>query len=174
MTYLFAVDLMSIQPGLIFWQLVTFGLLFALLRWKAWGPILRMVEQREKTIQGALDSAAQDREQAQKLLAEQQALIASSRKEAAEAVRKALAEGEVVRQEAAAKSRKEAEAFLVGARQAIAEEKAKAQAELKALVVDLALDVATKFLGETLADPARQQASMEKTLAELPRGARRS
>jgi F-type H+-transporting ATPase subunit b len=89
-------------------------------------------------------------------------------------VRAALADAEIVRQEAAAKSRKEAEAFLAGARQAINEEKAKAQAELKGLVVDLAIDVATKFLGETLEDPARQRASMEKTLAELPRSARPS
>jgi F-type H+-transporting ATPase subunit b len=174
MAYLFALDLMELRPGLIFWQLVTFGVLFLLLRWKAWGPILALVAQREKTIQDALDSAKRDREQAEKLLAEQQALALSSRKEAAEAVRAALADAEIVRQESAAKSRKEAEAFLASARQAIAEEKAKAQAELKGLVVDLAIDVATKFLGETLEDPARQRASMEKTLAELPRSPRPS
>jgi F-type H+-transporting ATPase subunit b len=172
MAHLFAVDLMGVRPGLIFWQLITFGVLFFLLRWKAWGPILDMVSRREKTIQDALDSSKRDQERAEKLLAEHQALVASSRKEAAEAVRKALADAEAVRQEGAAKSRKEAEAFLTGARQVINEEKAKAQAELKGLVVDLAMDVATKFLGETLADPTRQRASMEKTLADLPRAPR--
>lgn len=165
---LFAADLMDIQPGLIFWTLVTFLVLAFVLSKIAWGPILRLVEERERSIHGDLEGAKNDRAESAKLLVEQRALVADARREAAEAMKKALADAEVVRAELAQKSRKEAEALLAHARQQIAEDTHKAQAELKGLVVDLAIDVATKLLGSELADGARQRALAQGFVKEIP------
>ncbi|HUB08988.1 MAG TPA: F0F1 ATP synthase subunit B [Myxococcales bacterium] len=171
---IFAAGLMDVEPGLAAWTVVTFVVLLVVLRLVAWKPILHIVEEREKTIAGALDGAKKDRVEAERLLAEQKALLSDSRKEAAEAVRKALADAEVARQEMVQKSRKEAEELLVRARQQIEEDKAKAQAELKGLVVDLAIDVAAKALGDHLADPSRQRALFEQYVEEFPRREKRS
>ena len=59
------------QPGLAFWFLITFILVAAVLRWKVWGPLASTIEEREKSIQSAIDQAKLEREQAEKLLTEQ-------------------------------------------------------------------------------------------------------
>ena len=53
-----ASDLVAVRPGLIFWTLVTFILVALLLRRVAWGPILKVVDEREKTIAASIESAA--------------------------------------------------------------------------------------------------------------------
>ena len=70
-TFLLAASLLEVRPGLIFWTIVTFILALVVLRWKAWGPILSLVEEREKQITGAIESAKKERAEAEKLLAEQ-------------------------------------------------------------------------------------------------------
>ncbi|MHB8418959.1 MAG: F0F1 ATP synthase subunit B [Myxococcales bacterium] len=171
---IFAAGLMDVEPGLALWTLITFVVLVFVLSKVAWKPILHLVEERERTLAGALDGAKKDRNEAERLLAEQKALLADARKEAAEAVRKALAEAELARQDMVQRSRKEAEELLVRARQQIEEDKAKAQAELKGLVVDLAIDVAAKALGDHLADGGRQRALFEQYVQDLPRREKRS
>ncbi len=166
---IFAADIMAIQPGLVLWTVVTFVALVLLLSKVAWKPILRLVEERERTIHAALEGARQDRDEASRLLEEQRGLLAAARKESAEAVKKALADAEVARQELVQKSRKEAEELLARARAQIEEDKAQAQAQLKGVVVDLAIDVAAKMLGEHLKDPGPQRALFERYVQDLPR-----
>src|ERR1700722_9835072 len=97
MAPLFAAGIMEVEPGLAFWTLVTFVLLFLLLRWKAWGPILHAVEEREKRMREAIEGAKRDREEAQRLLEEHRKLMAEARKEGQETVRKELETVEAVR-----------------------------------------------------------------------------
>src|SRR6478736_2408106 len=76
---LFAASLIEVQPALIFWTLVTFILVAIFLRWKAWGPILGMVEEREKQITNAVEAAKKERAEAEKILGEQKKAIAEAR-----------------------------------------------------------------------------------------------
>ena len=46
-----AASFTEIRPALIFWTLLTFAIVAIVLRWKAWGPILALVDEREKQIQ---------------------------------------------------------------------------------------------------------------------------
>lgn len=153
--------LMDIEPGLVFWTLVTFGLLFFLLRWKAWGPLLHMVAERERKLRDTIDSAKRDHEAAQALLEEHRKLVGDARRAGAEAVRQALADAEVARQELLQKSRTEATELLAQARRQIDDQVKRAKAELSGMVVDLAMDAAEKVLGEALSDPQRQRQLVE-------------
>jgi F-type H+-transporting ATPase subunit b len=171
---LFAAGLMDIETGLIAWTLITFLILVFVLRRVAWGPILHLVETREKTIHDALEGSKKDREEAERLLAEQKAILANARKEGAEAVRKAVADAEAARQEMVQKSRKEVEDMLLRARQQIEEDKVKAQAELKGVVVDLAIDVAAKVLRDQLSDAGKQRALFEKYVSDFPQREKRT
>src|SRR6218665_31230 len=65
-----ASSIVEVRPGLIFWTLVTFILVAIILRWKAWGPILAVVEEREKQITSSIEAAKRERAEAEKLLAE--------------------------------------------------------------------------------------------------------
>ena len=151
----------DIRPGLIFWTLVTFGIVLVVLRAKAWGPILSLVTEREKQIENAIESAKRERAEAEKLLAEQKSAVAEARREAAESLRKNQLEMERFRDELMAKSRKEAEDLKAEARRTIEEEYRKAAAQVKAMSVDLAIDIAQKLIGERLDDNKHRQLAMQ-------------
>jgi F-type H+-transporting ATPase subunit b len=150
---------LEVRPGLIFWTLVTFVLASYVLRRVAWRPILKRVEDREKSIQGDLDAAKKERTDAGKLLDEQKAAIAGARREAAEMVRKNAEDVERLRADLLAKARTQAEELKADAKRAIDDEKTKAIAEVKGVAADLAVQIAEKLLGEHLdADKQRKLA----------------
>jgi F-type H+-transporting ATPase subunit b len=150
-------SLTEVNPGLTFWTIVTFLVVFAVLRWKAWGPILNMVQEREKAIQGAIEAAKRERQEAEKILAEQKQAIAEARREAAELVKRNQAEVENARLELLARSRKEAEELLAQAKRQIDDEKNKALAEVRGHAVDLALQAAGKLVQSSLDENRQRQ-----------------
>lgn len=154
---LLASSLTEIRPGLIFWTLVTFILVALVLRWKAWGPVLSLVEEREKQITNAVESAKRERAEAERLLAEQRTAIADARRESAEMLRKSQADLEKFREQVMADARKKAEEEILNARRQIQDEKAKALAEVKTTAVDLAIAAAERLLGERLDDAKHRQ-----------------
>lgn len=164
---LFAASLLDVNPGLTFWTIVTFVIAAIILRATAWKPIVSMLDEREKTIHEAIEGARREREEAERLLAEQKTAIADARREAAELVRKNQAEVEAARQAALAQAKKEADALLENARRTIAEERTKAIAEIRANTVDLAILAAGRLLEANLDDQKQRQLA-EDFLQKLP------
>jgi F-type H+-transporting ATPase subunit b len=162
-----ASSFVEVRPGLIFWTLVTFIIVAFILRAKAWGPILSLVEEREKQIASSIEAAKRERAEAEKLLAEQKTAIAEARRDAQEMLRRNQQEVEKFREELMAKSRKEAEEFKASAQREIEEQKSKAIAEVKAMAVDLSMEVAGKLLNERL-DDTKHRALAEQFVAGLP------
>src|SRR5437762_12974159 len=81
----------SINTGLIFWTIIVFGILLALL-WKlGWPALLKAVEERERRIQQQLEEAERARAEAARLLEEHKRLIAAARAEAQELIAQAPA-----------------------------------------------------------------------------------
>jgi len=167
MAPLFAAGLLEIEPGLIFWTLITFGLLFVFLNWKVFGPILKATEERERRIRASVEEGRRQREEAEKLLAEQKKLLGDARRESAEMLKSAMTQAEQAKVEMMANARKEAEDVAGQAKRQIEEERKRAEAQLRGMVVDLALDAAEKLLGESLQDPARQKALIEKFIVDF-------
>lgn len=161
-----ASSFVEVRPGLIFWTIVTFLIVLFVLRWKAWGPILALVEEREKQIAGSIEAAKRERAEAEKLLAEQKTAIAEARREAQEMLRRNQQEVERFREELMAKSRKEADEAKASALREIEEQKLKAVAEVKAIAVDLSLEVATKLINERM-DDTRHRALAEQFVQGL-------
>jgi F-type H+-transporting ATPase subunit b len=157
----------DINPGLTLWTGITFVILLLVLRRFAWGPIVSTLNERERTIREAIESAKRERAQAEKLLAEQKDGLARAQREAAEIARKNQQEVEALRLELTAKARKEAEELLADARRQISEEVVRARSELKAEVVDLAIDAAGRLVKATL-DEKGQRALVQEFLAQLP------
>jgi F-type H+-transporting ATPase subunit b len=161
--------LTQINPGLTLWAAITFLVLLVVLSKFAWGPIVKMLDEREKTIHGAIESAKKERAEAEKLLASQKESLAKATREAAELAKRNQDEVEKLRQELTAKARKEAEELVATARKQIIEEKSKAVAELKGMVADLAIEAAGKLVKASLDDKA-QRALVEDYLKQLPTG----
>ena len=165
-TLVLAAGFTDVKPGLMFWTLVTFLLVAAILRRVAWGPITKAVDERERSITSSIESAKRERAEAEKLLGEQKTAIAAARQEAADMMRKNQSEMDRFRDDLIAKARKEAESLKKDAELAIEEEKKKAIAELKQQSVALAIQIAEKLLEQEL-DQAKQKALAEKFIADL-------
>jgi F-type H+-transporting ATPase subunit b len=166
---LLASSFTEVKPGLIFWTLVTFVAVALILRSRAWGPILSLVEEREKQIAASVESAKRERAEAEKLLADQKVAIGQARQEAADMMRKSQAEMERFKEQLMAEARKKAEEELESARKQIQEEKHKAIAEVKGMAVELALQATERLLGEKMDEP-RHRKLAEQFIDGLPNG----
>lgn len=165
-----ASNLVDVRPGLIFWTLVTFFLVALLLRRVAWGPILRVVDEREKAIAASIESAKRERAEAERLLAEQKDAIQKARGEAADMMRKNAEDVEKLRNELVSKARAEAEAQKTDALREIQNEKVKAVNEVKNVAAELAIQIAEKLLNKQLDDKTQKDLA-NQYLAEVSRTA---
>jgi F-type H+-transporting ATPase subunit b len=161
-----AAGIMDLRPGLTIWTAITFLLLVVLLSKFAWGPIVKMLDERERTIRDAIEQAKKERAEAERALTEQKAVLAGAQREAAALAQKSRQE-EVLRADLTARARKEADDLVAQARKQIQEEKAKALAELKGQVADLAIDAARRLIQSSL-DEKSQRALVEEYIAKLP------
>ena len=164
-----AAGIMELNPGLTLWVAITFLALIVVLAKFAFGPIVRMLDERERTIREAIDQAKKERAEAERMLGEQKASLAQARREAADIAKKNQQEVEALRVELTARAKKEADDMVASARRTIDEEKRKAAAELKAQVADLAVAAATRIVKSSLDDKA-QRALVEDYLKQLPTG----
>jgi F-type H+-transporting ATPase subunit b len=161
--------LTQINPGLTLWAAITFLVLLVVLSRFAWGPIVKMLDEREKTIREAIESAKKERAEAERLLVEQKASLAAASREAAELAKRNQQEVETLRQELTAKARKEADDLVAAARKQIVEETSKAATQLRGMVADLAIEAAGKLVKANL-DEKSQRQLVEEYLKQLPAG----
>jgi F-type H+-transporting ATPase subunit b len=169
MPVLAAGGIADINPGLTLWTAITFLLLLVVLSRFAWGPIVKMLNEREGTIREAIESAKKERAEAEKLMAEQKDALVRATREAAELAKRNQQEVETLRQELTARARKEADELVSSARKQIVEEKTKAMTELRTVVADLAIDAAAKLVKANLDDKTQRQL-VEEYLKQLPAG----
>lgn len=161
--------LTDINPGLTLWAAITFLVLLVVLSKFAWGPIVKMLDEREKSIHEAIESAKKERAEAEKLLAAQKESLAKATREAAELARRSQEEVAALRRDLTAKAEKQAAELVADARKQIIEEKTKAVGELKVMVADLAIDAAGKLIKASLDEKAQRQLVAEY-LEKLPAG----
>jgi len=159
--------LMNIRINLMFWTLLIFVFLYLLLRWKAFPAILGAVEQREKSLQDAIDAAKRDRAEAQRLLEDHQRQIEAARGEAQKLIADGRAVAEKMRNDMMEQTRQEQQTMLERARQEIESEKERAVAQLRREAVNLAIAGASKVIEQNL-DNTKNRQLVEGFLASLP------
>ena len=157
-------DLITPDVGLLFWTLVSFIVLYIILRKFAWGPILGAVKEREESIKQALDAADNAKKDMENLKADNEKILNEAKieretmlKEAREIKSKLISDAE---EEAKIRAKKMVEA----AKTAIQNEKNSAMNELKNTVVDLSVGIAEKLISEELADKDKQLKMIEEIL----------
>src|SRR5438045_8560378 len=149
---LLAAGLTDVNFALSFWTFITFALLIVVLGKFAWGPILQMIETREKTIAEAIESAKRERAEAEKAAAEMRASLDKAHAEAAELVRRNQQEVAAAKAELIAQARKESEDLLKQARAKIEEERRADVAVLRSQVDALALADTVMLCDTKMAD----------------------
>jgi len=164
-----AAGIMDLNPGLSLWTAITFLVLIGVL-WKfAFGPITRMLAERETTIRDAIDSARKEREEAERMLAQQKEALIKAQRDAAELAKRNQQEMENFRTQLTAQARKEADDLVATARKAIGEERRLAVAQLRAEVADLAVAAASRIVKSSLDEKAQRQL-VDEYIKDLPTG----
>ena len=159
-----AAGLLTINGTLIA-QLVIFLLVLLILYRLAWGPLLRILnERRARIAQGveATQKAMQELEAAER---ERQAKLDEARKEAQAMLDRITKQAEDLRKELEAKAREQAEALVVKARAEIQQERQKAVEDLRSQVADLAVLAASRIIGESL-DLKKHRELIERAIEE--------
>jgi F-type H+-transporting ATPase subunit b len=162
---------LSVDSTLLWATLVVFALFAWVLGKFAWGPLLKIVDEREKTIREQVDSAQLAAAEAKDLLAQHQEMLKGAGREREEILQKALREAEQVRGELVTKARADADQVLARAREQMGREKDKAIAELRAQVADIAVEAASRIVKSSLTEEA-QRKLVDDYIKELP-GARK-
>jgi F-type H+-transporting ATPase subunit b len=124
-------ELLTPDLGLIFWQLVVFGLLFFVLAKFAWKPIIASLHEREESIESALALAAKTREEMIELKAGNEKLLVEARAERDGILKAAKEASDKMIADAKAEAQKAASAEIEKARVAFEQEKASAVASIK-------------------------------------------
>ena len=159
----------EVNTGVMFWTLISFGLLFLLL-WKyVWPQMLAATEAREQKIKQQLADAERLNAEAKATVAEQHKLLADARAQASAILAEVKAAGERERAAGAEKARAEAEEMLARARREIGAEKDRASAELRREAVDLALAAAGKLIGKRF-EAAQDKQLVTEYLASMEPG----
>lgn len=159
-------ELVKPDIGLLFWMLVSFLTVFFLLKKFAWKPILDMLSEREKTIEGALQAAEKAKDEMARLQANNEQLLLEARAERDAMLKAARDAKDSIVAEAKDKAKEEADRMIAIARETIKNEKMAAVTELKNQVAQLSLEIAEKIIISELANNDNQKQIINKYLEE--------
>jgi F-type H+-transporting ATPase subunit b len=157
---------LTVEGGLMFWTIVVFLILLAVLKKFAWPAVLGAVEAREKALEEQLAEAERNRAESAALLEEHKKLIATAKTQAHAVLAESKALAEKERAVALEKTKQEQEELLARARREIQSERDRAITELRREAVDLSLAAASKLIGERL-DTATDRRLVLDYLASL-------
>ena len=142
-----------------------FVLLVLLLKKYAWKPILDAVNEREKGIKNALESAQRAKEEMANLKADNDKLLKEARAERDSMLKEARDIKNKMINEAKDEAKAEADKLMVQAQAAIENEKKTAISEIKNQVAGLSLEIAEKVIKQNLTTDDKQQ-KLVKSLLE--------
>ncbi len=157
-------------PGLIA-QLVNFTILLVVLRLALFGPVVKMLDQRKRTIQEGIDRAAQASSAATASEAEARRVMDEARAEGQQAVARAQDAAARLREELESRARTDAEGIVARAREEIALERDQAIEQLRREFADLTIQAAEKVISQSL-DRAAHQRLIDEVLVNSQLGQR--
>ena len=148
------------------------AVLFALFAWVlgkfAWGPLLKIVDEREKGIRDSVETATKAAAEAKDLLAKHQEMLRGAGREREEILARALKEADTARVDLVEKARADSELIVQRAREQIDRDKNEAIAELRGQVADIAVEAASKIVKSSLT-PEVQKKLVDDYITSLPR-----
>jgi F-type H+-transporting ATPase subunit b len=158
--------MLEINPGLIAWTIITFGILLIILRLTAWKPLLQALTAREERIRLSIQRAEEAEQEAQRLLEENRRQLAQADAQAQRAIKEGRDLGERLKIEIIEKAHTMSRHMVEQAKEEIRREKDAALQSLRAEVADLAIAAAGKILDESL-DPQRHQKLVDAAIRDI-------
>jgi F-type H+-transporting ATPase subunit b len=147
--------------SLIFWEVLSFVILLAVL-WKfAFPPLLRTLEERERKIKESLEQAERARTAAEQMMRDYEARLKAASLEAESIVNAARERAQRMMEESEHRLRLEAQRSHEQAMREIEQERRRAVLEIRKHTVELALLVAEQVIGRSLTDADHRRLAEE-------------
>ena len=145
--------LLRVDPGLVLWLWITFGIILLILRFTAWDKITGALDRRSEKIAGDLEAARLAGEKATVVLAEYDRTIKEGKAEAARIIEEARTQAVRLREEMLGTSWEEVREQK--AKAALEIEKARESAELaiRGQIVEISFSIADAILHRETGTP---------------------
>ncbi len=160
-------DLLLPNVGLIIWTLLAFLIVFFILKKFAWKPILKSLDERERSIAGSLATAEKVKAEMTQLKSENEALLAKAREERALLLKEARDTKDKIINEAKVQAKLEAGKIITDAQAAIEQQKMAALTDVKNQVGKLVIEVSEKILRRELSNKAEQENYIKQLSGEV-------
>ncbi|HKT03460.1 MAG TPA: F0F1 ATP synthase subunit B [Rugosimonospora sp.] len=160
------------NPVIPIWQEIVVGTIaFALLCYVLMKYVFPRMEQtfraRVEAIEGGIRRAEERQAEAQALFEQYKRQLAEARTEAAQIRDQARADAAGIREEMLAQAREESDRIIAAGREQLDAQRATILREVRAELGNVAVELASRIVGESLADEARQRGTIDRFLDEL-------
>ena len=145
-------ELLGVNPWTALFTLANAVALFLVLKKFLFKPVLKMIEDRQKEIDGMYKDAGEAKEQAQFMQAEYQQKLSAAQETSERLVKEAVVRGQSRGEEIIRQANQEASAILDKAVADIALEKKKAINDAKDEISGIAMEIAGKVVGRELTE----------------------
>ncbi|HKG50766.1 MAG TPA: F0F1 ATP synthase subunit B, partial [Actinomycetales bacterium] len=153
------------HPAEMIIGLIAFGILYWIIASKVMPRFEQVYAERTAAIEGGMKEAEKAQAEAAAALEQYRAQLAEARGEAGRIREEAREEGAQILAEMRAQAQAEAQRITEGAHTQIVAERQQAVVQLRAEVGTLATELASRVVGESLEDEARQRRTVERFLA---------
>ena len=150
----------------LIWGAIAFFILLFLMYRTVWPGVTKSYADRRANIEGKLEEAEKERAEAEELLEKYKQRLAAAEDETQRILEEARANAERIRKDLLAKAETDAEHQLERARQTIRSERDQAIRQLRGEVGTLAIELATRVVGESL-DRDRQLRLVDRYIDQL-------
>lgn len=160
-------NLITPDFGLFFWMLVTFMLVFTILKRFAWKPIVHALKERENNIREGIENAEQARDELANVKVKSEKVISDAIVERDQLIRQGRELKDKIISEARLQAEVEAKKIVEAAKKLIEEEKTAAINQIKVQIASLSVEIAEKILRKKLKDDIVQKELMTSLLDEF-------
>jgi len=159
---------MLLKPdlGLLFWMLISFGIVFFVLAKYGFPIIVKMVDERKAFIDKSLEAAKAANERLAGIQQESERLLKQTRDEEMRILKEAQEARSKIIGEAKEQASVEAGKLIEEAKAAIIKEKDMAIRDIQNRIADLSINIAEKVLRKNLDNPPAQRELVEKLIEE--------
>ncbi|MBX9187251.1 MAG: F0F1 ATP synthase subunit B [Bacteroides nordii] len=155
------------DSGLLFWMLLSFGIVFVVLAKYGFPIIVKMVDGRKTYIDQSLEVAREANAQLAKLKEQGEALVVAANKEQGRILKEAMQERDKIIHEARKKAEAAAQKELDEVKKQIQVEKEEAIRDIRRQVALLSVDIAEKVIRKNLDEDSEQMAMIDRMLDEV-------
>lgn len=142
--------ILDLNPGLIFWTVITFIILLFILKKMAWKPILSSLDERENFIRESVERAETAKIEAENILEENKIKLASAEEEAQKLIAQGREYAENLKSQIIEESKSEAKKLIDDASVEIERKNVEAFNNLKDQIAVIAVEAAEKIIRENL------------------------